>query len=64
VPGSSAVVAVVAHVWVTEIEKQLAISAINVKSHDMEEDMVERMRAGKGVTYLAGDIDETNETES
>jgi uncharacterized membrane protein len=63
-PGSSAVVVVVAHVWVTGIEKQLAISAINVNSHDMDEDMVERMRAGKGVTYLAGDFNETDEKES
>jgi hypothetical protein len=29
----------------------------------MDEDMAERMRAGKGVTYLAGD-DETDESES
>jgi uncharacterized membrane protein len=62
-PGSSVIVAVVAHVWVTEIEKQLVKSAVNVTTHDMDEDMAERMRAGKGVTYLASD-DETDESES
>lgn len=62
-PDSSAVVIVVANVWVTEIEKQLAESADKVSTHDMDEDMVDRMRAGKGVTYLAGDV-ETDESES
>ena len=63
-PGTSAIVAVVAHVWVAEIEKQLADSAVEVTTHEMEEDMVDLMREGKGVTYIAGDIEDTDESEA
>jgi uncharacterized membrane protein len=62
-PGTSAVVAVVARVWVAEIEKRLAESAVEVTVHEMEEEMVNRMREGKGVTYTAGDIEGTEESE-
>ena len=63
-PGTSVVVAVVAHVWVAEIEKRLAESAVEVTTHEMDEEMVARMREGKGVTYIVGDIEETDESDS
>jgi hypothetical protein len=30
----------------------------------MEEEMVDRMREGKGITYIAGDLDESDEPEA
>ena len=63
-PGTSAIVAVVAHVWVAEIEKRLADSTADVTTHELQEDMVDRMREGKGVTYIAGELEESDEPES
>lgn len=63
-PGTSGIVVVVAHVWVADIEKQLTASAADVTTHELQEDMIDRMREGKGVTYIAGDIEDTDETES
>ena len=63
-PGTSAIVAVVAHVWVAEIEKQLADSAADVTTHDLQEDMVDQMREGKGVAYTSGEIEESDEAEA
>ena len=63
-PGTSAIVAVVAHVWVAEIEKQLAVSAADLTTHDLQEDMVDRMREGEGVAYTSGEVEESDEAES
>jgi uncharacterized membrane protein len=63
-PGTSGIVLVVAHVWIAEIEKLLTASAADVTTHELQEDMIVRMREGKGVTYIAGDIEDTDEIES
>ena len=62
-PGTSAIVVVVAHVWVAELEKQLADSAADVTTHAMSEEMVTRMREGKGFSYMAGDAADSDDAE-
>jgi len=55
-PGTSAIVAVIEHRWVGEIEQQLAEYGADVLTEALKEDIAEQLEAGKDVAYsVTGD---------
>ncbi len=52
-PGTSAIVAVIEHVWVEEIERELAAEGGQLVRQAIKEDVAQQLEAGQGVAYSA-----------
>ena len=52
-PGSSAIIAVVEHTWVKEVEKALAEEGANVVTEQLSADIADQLEAGHDVAYTA-----------
>lgn len=52
-PGSSAIVAIIEHTWVAEVQKQLAQAGADVLTEALKEDIAKQLEDGKEVTYSA-----------
>jgi uncharacterized membrane protein len=52
-PGSSAIIAVVEHTWVAEVEKVMAQDAVTVATESIAADISEQLNAGGDVLYTA-----------
>jgi uncharacterized membrane protein len=60
-PGTSAIVAVVDHTWVQEVEKELAEQAIDVTVAALAEDIAQQLKEGNEVAYSEIATDEGTE---
>src|SRR5512136_3194381 len=54
-PGNSAIVAVVEHTWVREVEKELAEAGANAVTEELSADIAKQLQAGGEVSYTALD---------
>lgn len=52
-PGTSAIVAVIEHVWVDEIERELANQGAQLVRQAIKDDVAQQLEAGQGVAYSA-----------
>jgi uncharacterized membrane protein len=52
-PGTSAIVAVIEHVWVDEIEQELAAQGAQMVREAIKEDIAKQLDAGQNVAYVA-----------
>ncbi len=52
-PGNSAIVAVVEHTWVREVEKQMADAGAQVVTEQISADIAKQLQAGGEVAYTA-----------
>lgn len=52
-PGSSAIVAVVEHIWVAEVEKAMAQAGADVLTEAISADISQQLEAGHDVSYTA-----------
>ena len=52
-PGTSALVAVIEHIWVDKVEKELAAQGAQMVRHAIRDDIVRQLEAGRGVAYVA-----------
>jgi uncharacterized membrane protein len=52
-PGTSALVAVIEHIWVDKVEKELAAQGAQMVRHAIRDDIVQQLEAGRGVAYVA-----------
>jgi uncharacterized membrane protein len=52
-PGTSAIVAVIEHTWVVELENELAAAGGDVARHELEDDIAEQLKSGHEVAYTA-----------
>jgi uncharacterized membrane protein len=52
-PGSSAIVAVVEHTWVADVERQMAEAGADVVTQALSDDIAAQLRAGGDVAYTA-----------
>jgi uncharacterized membrane protein len=52
-PGSSAIIAVVEHTWVAQVEKVMAEDAVTVATESIAADIGEQLKAGGDVLYTA-----------
>ncbi len=52
-PGTSALVAVIEHTWVRDVEERLAAYGANVMTQSIKADIAEQLEAGHDVTYTA-----------
>jgi uncharacterized membrane protein len=52
-PGTSAIVAVVEHRWVEQVEKQLAEEGANTLTEEIGSDIATQLEAGRDVAYTA-----------
>ncbi len=52
-PGNSAIVAVVEHTWVRDVEKQLAEAGAQVVTEELSADIARQLQAGGQVAYTA-----------
>jgi uncharacterized membrane protein len=52
-PGTSAIVAVIEHVWVAEVEAQMAAQGAQVFVDTVKADIAEQLAAGHDLTYTA-----------
>lgn len=52
-PGTSALVAVIEHTWVAQIEHELAQYGAQVMTEAIKSDVAQQLEAGQGVTYSA-----------
>ncbi|HEY7346798.1 MAG TPA: DUF1269 domain-containing protein [Ktedonobacterales bacterium] len=59
-PGSSALVAVIEHTWVKDVEEMLADYGANVVTESIKADIAEQLEAGHGVAYTAVGADEAS----
>lgn len=57
-PGSSALVAVIEHTWVGDVEKLLADYGANVTTESIKADIAQQLEAGHTVAYTAVATDE------
>ena len=51
-PGTSAIVAVIEHVWVTQLEEELRKAGADVATEALGADIAEQLKAGKDVAYV------------
>lgn len=61
-PGSSAIVALIEHKWVAELEKELERQATDVVVAELSADIAEQLSQGKNVAYTAVASDEAMTT--
>ncbi len=52
-PGTSAIVAIIEHRWVEEVQNQLAETGADVLTEAMRDDIAEQLAAGKDVAFSA-----------
>jgi uncharacterized membrane protein len=52
-PGTSALVALIEHVWVEKVEQELAAQGAQMVRHAIQEDIARQLEAGRGVAYVA-----------
>jgi uncharacterized membrane protein len=52
-PGTSAIVAIIEHRWVEEVQNQLAETGADVLTEDLRDDIAEQLAAGKDVAFSA-----------
>jgi hypothetical protein len=52
-PGSSAIIAVIDHVWVAEVERQLQQAGADTVTASLSADIAKQLAAGKDVAYSA-----------
>jgi uncharacterized membrane protein len=52
-PGTSAIVAVIEHTWVTELERELVSAGGEVARHELADDIAEQLKSGHEVVYTA-----------
>jgi uncharacterized membrane protein len=52
-PGTSAIVAVIEHTWVDEVERELAAQGAQMVRQAIKEDIAEQLEAGHSVGYAA-----------
>lgn len=57
-PGTSALVAVIEHTWVEDLENALAEAGAQVMTESISADIAEQLAAGKDVAYSAVETDE------
>jgi len=57
-PGTSAIIAIIEHRWVAEIEEQLALAGADVLTEALRDDIAEQLAEGKDVMYSALGTDE------
>jgi uncharacterized membrane protein len=50
-PGTSALVAVIEHQWVAEIERELADQGAQLVRQAIKDDIAKQLESGQGVTY-------------
>ena len=58
-PGTSALVAVIEHTWVAELEQELAAQGAQVMTEAIKADIAEQLEAGHEVTYTAVRTEDT-----
>jgi len=61
-PGSSAIIAVVEHKWVGQLEEALAESEADLLTLELQADIAEQLEAGHDVAYFALSTQESFET--
>jgi hypothetical protein len=52
-PGTSAIVAVIEHKWVEEVERELAAHGAQMIRQAIQEDIAKQLEAGRSVAYVA-----------
>jgi predicted nucleic acid-binding Zn-ribbon protein len=52
-PGSSAIIAVIDHVWVAEVERQMQKAGADYVTASLSADIAKQLEAGKDVAYTA-----------
>ncbi len=52
-PGSSAILAVIEHIWVTELQAELEKAGADVVTEQLGEDIAAQLKAGQDVAYTA-----------
>ena len=52
-PGTSALLAVIEHIWVTELEAELARAGGDVATHELAADIAAELKSGHAVAYTA-----------
>ena len=57
-PGTSAIIAIIEHKWVAEVEAELAEAGADVLTEALRDDIAEQLAEGKEVTYSAISTDE------
>lgn len=57
-PGTSAILAVIEHVWVTELEAELQRAGAEVVTQELASDIATELRSGHNVAYTAVVIDD------
>ena len=57
-PGTSAIIAIIEHKWVAEVERELAEAGADVLTEALRDDIAEQLAEGKEVTYSAISTDE------
>jgi uncharacterized membrane protein len=57
-PGTSAIVAIIEHSWVEDVEKQLTDSGADVLTESIRADIAEQLQAGREVSYTTLTTDE------
>jgi uncharacterized membrane protein len=62
-PGNSAIVAVVEHYWVVQVEETMRQQATDLLVESLSKDMAEQLAAGKEVGYSALSVGDTMATE-
>lgn len=58
-PGTSAIVAVIEHTWVADLEQELAAQGAQVMTESIKADIAEQLQAGRDVTYTAVATEDT-----
>ena len=57
-PGTSAIIAIIEHKWVAEVEQELAEAGADVLTEALRDDIAEQLAEGKEVMYSAISTDE------
>ncbi|HEY1294789.1 MAG TPA: DUF1269 domain-containing protein [Chloroflexota bacterium] len=52
-PGTSAILAVIEHIWVTELEAELQKAGADVVTEELGADIAQQLKEGKNVAYTA-----------
>jgi len=58
-PGTSAIIAIIEHKWVAEVEQELAEAGADVLTEALRDDIAEQLAEGKEVMYSAISTDES-----
>ena len=58
-PGTSAIIAIIEHKWVSEVERELAEAGADVLTEALRDDIAKQLAEGKEVMYSAVSTDES-----